>query len=93
MLVLSASFEDMATFYGIQLSYDKGGGALSALYRSIDEFVKNAIICPYLHNHHLEFFFFNTVHNLITFSIVFTNKNWGALSAPPPHIITKIFFL
>ena len=37
-------------------------------------------------------FFFNTVHNLITFSIVFTNKNrGGALLAPPPPIITKVY--
>ena len=39
---MSASFEDMAIFHGIQLSYDRGEGALSALYRSIDKFVKNA---------------------------------------------------
>ena len=39
---LSAGFEDMAIFHGIQVSYDYGGGALSALYRSIDKFVKNA---------------------------------------------------
>ena len=38
---LSASFEDMAIFHGIQLSYDVGG-ALCAHYRSIDKFVKNA---------------------------------------------------
>ena len=32
-------------------------------------------------------FFFNTVHNLITFSIVFTNKNrGGGHFEPPPHI-------
>ena len=30
------------------------------------------------------FFSFNPVHNLITFSIVFTNKNRGELWAPPP---------
>ena len=37
-----------------------------------------------------EFFFFNTVHNLITFSIVFTNKNRGGTLSPPP-IITKVY--
>ena len=31
---------------------------------------------PYLQNYQSNFFF-NTVHNLITFSIVFTNKNRG----------------
>ena len=38
-------------------------------------------------------FFFNTVHNLINFSIVFTNKNRGdPLSPPPPPpIITKVY--
>ena len=36
-------------------------------------------------------FFFSTVHNLITFSIMLTNKNrGGALWAPPPPIKTKV---
>ena len=34
--------------------------------------------CPYLKTAN-KVFFFNTVHNLITFSIVFTNKSTGAL--------------
>ena len=29
-------------------------------------------------------FFFSTLHNLITFSIVFTNKNRGDTLSPPP---------
>ena len=38
-------------------------------------------------------FFFNTVHDLITFSMVFTNKNGGgALWAPPP-LLTKVYLL
>ena len=40
---LSDSFEDMAILEGIRRRDDRGG-ALSALYRSIDTF--------YLHNHH-----------------------------------------
>ena len=53
-------------------------------------FVKNAHnICPYLHNHKQKKM--NKVHNLITFSIVFTNKiGGGALWASPP-IITKVY--
>ena len=34
----------------------------------------------------------NTVHNLITFSIIFTNKNGGwvvDLTTPPPSIVRK----
>ena len=57
-------------------------GALSALYRLIDKFVKN------VHNMSLSSQpplkkKINTVHNLITFSIVFTNKirGGGALLA------------
>ena len=38
----------------------------------------------YLQNYHSTFFF-NTVHDLITFSIVFTNKMCMADSAPPPN--------
>ena len=38
---VSCSFEDMAIYHVIQLSYDKGG-ALCAHYRSIDKYVKNA---------------------------------------------------
>ena len=51
------------------------------------------IICPYLHNHHSKKNF-NTVHNLITFSIVFTNKNRGGghfQPPPPPPRIYKNF--
>ena len=36
-------------------------------------------------------FFFNTVHNLISFSMVFTNKNRGGTLCPPPPIITKVY--
>ena len=37
-------------------------------------------------------FFFHTVHNLITFSIVFTNKNrGGGHIEPPPPIQTKVW--
>ena len=78
---LSGSFEDRTTFHVIQLSNDGGGPYVPI---TIDRFVKN------VHNMALSshpplknFFFFNTVHNLITFSIVFTNKNGGGtLSAP-----------
>ena len=32
----------------------------------------------------------NTAHNLITFSIVFKNKNRGGTLSPPPPIKTKV---
>ena len=38
----------------------------------------------YLSNYQSKNFFFNTVHNLITFSMVFTNKNRGGTLCPPP---------
>ena len=61
----SGSFEDKTIFHVIQ-EID-----------SIDKFVKNVHnICPYLHNYHSKKKI-NTVLNLITFSIVFTNKNRG----------------
>ena len=41
LFFLSCRFEDMAIFH-VLLSYDKG--ALSAQYRSIDKYVKNAHI-------------------------------------------------
>ena len=40
--------------------------------------------CPYLQNYQSKKKI-NTVHNLITFSIVFTNKNRGGTLSPPPH--------
>ena len=72
---MSASFEDMGIFHRIELSYDRGGGGLSALYRLLDKFVKNAHNVPIFTtktNKKIQ-----TVHNLITLSIVFTNKNLG----------------
>ena len=47
------------------------------------------IISPYTHNHHSKKI--NTELNLTTFSIVFTNKNRGAHSAPPPIIFRKFY--
>ena len=46
---------------------------------------------PYLSNCQSNNFFFNTVHNLITFSIVFTNKSRGGGTLNPPPIITKVY--
>ena len=62
------------------------GRALCAHYRSIDKFVKNG---PIFKTTTLKKF--NTVHNLISFSMVFTNKNReGGHFEPPPPIITKV---
>ena len=57
---------------------------------SSDKFVKNGEKLPYLQNYQSKFFF-NTVHNLITFSIALTNKNRGGTLCPPPPIITKVY--
>ena len=47
-------------------------------------YVKNGLICKTTTKKKI-----NTVHNLITFSIVFTNKNgWGGFQ-PPPHKFKK----
>ena len=44
---------------------------------------------PYLQNYHSKKI--NTVLNLITFSIVFTNKNRGYTLSPPPPIKTTVY--
>ena len=62
-------------YSSINLSYD--GGALCAHYRAIDKYVKMPI-----QSHHSKKKI-NTVLNLITFSIVFTNKNMGHFQPPP----------
>ena len=38
----------------------------------------------------IKYFFFNTVHNIITFSMVFTNKNGEGTLSPLPPIRTKV---
>ena len=56
------------------------------------------MIWAYLQNKKKKKKKFNTVHNLITFSMVFTNKNGGGHFEPPliitnvckPPIITKV---
>ena len=73
-------------------------GIFSRIYRSnlsiyLQNYVKNGLNFKTTNRN-----FFNTVHNLITFSMGFTNKNGGgALWAPPlktkvckPPIITKV---
>ena len=70
-------------------------GNFSRIYRSklsiyLQNYIKNGLIFKTTN----QIFFFNTVHNLITFSIVFTNKNrgGGTLSPHPlPPIITKAY--
>ena len=42
----------------------------------LQNYVKNGLIFKTINQRN---FFFNTVHNLISFSMVFTNKNRGAL--------------
>jgi len=61
---LSASFEDIAIFH-VNLEIDK--------IVSSEKFVKNACNMGISSQPPLKIFFFNTVHNLIVFSIVFTN--------------------
>ena len=62
-----------------------GGGVFLGAFLTIfapnlsiyhQNYVKNGVIFKTVNQ---IIFFFNTVHNLITFSIVFTNKNRGAL--------------
>ena len=48
----------------------------------LQNYVKNGLIFKTANQ---IIFFFNTVHNLITFSMVFTNKNGGGHFEPPPN--------
>ena len=66
-------------------------GHFSRIYRSklsiyLQNYVKNGLIFKTTNQ---IFFFFNTVHNLITFSIVFTNKNRGGGHFEPPPPLTN----
>ena len=67
-------------------------GHFSRIYRSklsiyLQNYVKNGLIFKTT----TQIFFLNTVHNLITFSIVFTNTNrGGGTLSPLPPIITKV---
>ena len=67
-------------------------GHFSRIYPSklsiyLQIYVKNGHIFKTSTQH----FFFNTVHNLIYFSMVFTKKNRGGTLCPPPPIITKVY--
>ena len=92
---MSGSFEDKAIFHVIQISYD-GGEALCAHHRSIDKFVqkifKNAKKTKKTKKKKKKI---NTVHNLITFSIVFTKKNFFFFFRPKNlmNLYSKTFYI
>ena len=69
IVFFGGSFEDMGIFHVFQLSFD-GGGVISTHNRYIDNIREK---CPYLQT-----------TTVITFSIVFTNKNGGGGSIQPP---------
>ena len=70
-------------------------GHFSRIYRSnlsiyLQNYMKNGLIFKTTNQ---KCFFFNTVHNLITFSIVFTNKNrGGGYFWLPQHLFFFFFF-